>query len=86
MGWNMTKEAYKALEGLPSWQGATLDMSQCSSWPLKTVRKIADMLLNVPMSFTCWRFPDTQLHRKVQGLIEEGLQGTPRRNLCVSLH
>ncbi len=78
----MTQKVYKALEGLPDWHKNTLDMSQCAAWPLTAARN-ADMLLkHVPVFYTCWRLPDTQLHRKVQGLIK-GTKGKRRRKVTV---
>ncbi len=69
VGWSMTTKAYKALAHLPAWGRSTLDLSECTSWPLSAARN-ADMLLKyVPGCFKRWRFPDTKLHSMVQDLV-----------------
>ncbi len=54
-GWDMTRPALAALQGLPQW-ACSLVFDQCT-WPLRYV-EYRHMALHVPTSYTAWRVGD----------------------------
>lgn len=71
----MTQDRVRGLSALPSWDGATLDLTQCGPWPLTAAQYAQELSKYVPEGYKVLRFSKTKMHGKLRDVMAKGGKG-----------